>query len=252
MLRFLVPPPGLNPLAPEPQRILRNQQYYNTHDPQNRNLQQQAFPKRQYKFVPRNNNPMAQRNRLEGLWYRPKAENNGADHYQHNPAANGNVFDNHRDVLQMAAPVEWNPHQGNKARHNSYSSTTTSTSTIRNRPKGLPSSRTISDFALDPYAGFMSKKEREWLIKIHLIQCMRTGDPLDDDFYYSKWKKRNVLKKGPPAWQNVRPRYYSFEDTYPSSAYIPPSFAGTLGKPTHCTASFPRHVNLSFIFLPFF
>jgi hypothetical protein len=31
----------------------------------------------------------------------------------------------------------------------------------------------------------MSKKEREWLIKIQLIQCMRTGDPIDDDYYYT-------------------------------------------------------------------
>lgn len=60
------------------------------------------------------------------------------------------------------------------------------TSLIRhNRPKGLPSSKTISDFAFDPYAGFMSKKEREWLIKIHLIQCVGTGNPVDDDFYYT-------------------------------------------------------------------
>ena len=49
----------------------------------------------------------------------------------------------------------------------------------------LPSGKTISDFALDPYAGLLSTKEREWLIKIHLIQCLGTGDPMTDDYYYA-------------------------------------------------------------------
>lgn len=55
----------------------------------------------------------------------------------------------------------------------------------RERKQCLPSTKTISDFAFDPYAGLMSKKEREWLIKIQLIQCLGTGDPWDDDYYYS-------------------------------------------------------------------
>ena len=49
----------------------------------------------------------------------------------------------------------------------------------------LPSGKTIADFALDPYAGLLSTKEREWLIKIHLIQCLGTGDPMTDDYYYA-------------------------------------------------------------------
>lgn len=53
------------------------------------------------------------------------------------------------------------------------------------RKTRLPSIKTISDFAFDPYAGFMSKKEREWLIKIQLLQCQGTGNPYDDDYYYT-------------------------------------------------------------------
>lgn len=106
------------------------------------------------------------------------------------------------------------------------------------------SNRTISDFALDPYAGFMSKKEQEWLIKIHLIQCQRTSDQIEDDYYYSMWKKRNGLNKPPPEWKLKRKgRYYSF-GTLPSmhSSYTAPSFSGSLGRPTHPTAINPRQM----------
>ena len=58
-------------------------------------------------------------------------------------------------------------------------------SSRRTRKEGMPSLRTITDFAVDPYAGFMSKKEREWLIKIQLIQCLGTGDRYNDDYYYT-------------------------------------------------------------------
>ena len=46
----------------------------------------------------------------------------------------------------------------------------------------MPSGKTIEDFAFDPFRGFMSMKEREWLVKIQILQCQNT--PLDDDFYY--------------------------------------------------------------------
>jgi hypothetical protein len=82
---------------------------------------------------------------------------------------------------------------------------------FRRKPNNLPSSRTISDYAFDPYAGFLSKKEREWLIKIHLIQCAGTGDPLEDDFYYTAWKQRNVLKRRSDGTRKEKGRYYSFE-----------------------------------------
>jgi hypothetical protein len=57
------------------------------------------------------------------------------------------------------------------------------------------------------------------------------------------WKKRNVLAKAPDEWKvKLQPKYYNFDDTYPSAAYISPSFFGALGKPTHCSANFPRQV----------
>ncbi|KAI3409767.1 Protein PAT1 1 [Globodera pallida] len=113
----------------------------------------------------------------------------------------------------------------------------------RQRLSGLPSEKTISDFALDPYAGFMSTKEREWLIKIHIIQCLGSGDPVEDDYYYTMWKQQNVLQKAPEPWKNrEKPKYYKFEATFPSTGYIAPSFLGSLGKPIHSTTSQPRQI----------
>jgi hypothetical protein len=116
-----------------------------------------------------------------------------------------------------------------------------STTSRRTRKEGMPSMRTITDFACDPYAGFMSKKEREWLIKIQLIQCLGTGDKYNDDYYYTCWKKNNTLEKRPDSWKQpkIKSKYYNLEETYPS-VYNPPSFSGVLGKPTNATTSFPR------------
>lgn len=50
---------------------------------------------------------------------------------------------------------------------------------------GLVSNKTISDFALSPFAGFVSKRERSWLIKIQQLQCQGCGNPYEDDFYYT-------------------------------------------------------------------
>lgn len=55
----------------------------------------------------------------------------------------------------------------------------------RKRAAGLPSGKTISDFALSPYAGFMSQKEVEWLIKIQIFQCQNSGNPYEDDYYFT-------------------------------------------------------------------
>jgi hypothetical protein len=68
---------------------------------------------------------------------------------------------------------------------NSMRGSNSSLCSSRTKKPFLPSTKTLSDFAFDPYAGLMSKKEREWLIKIQLIQCMVTGDPIEDDYYYS-------------------------------------------------------------------
>lgn len=49
----------------------------------------------------------------------------------------------------------------------------------------MPSGRTIEDLAFDQFAGYMSCKEREWLVKIQILQCQGTGNPYEDDYYYT-------------------------------------------------------------------
>ena len=142
---------------------------------------------------------------------------------------------------QRGNQMPFNQHMyGNKTGQSGCSSPASSSSR-RVRKEGMPSIRTITDFACDPFAGFMSKKEREWLIKIQLIQCAGTGDKYVDDYYYTMWKQHNELSKPPEGWQQpkIQSKYYNLEETYPSN-YTPPSFSGALGKPTHATTSFPR------------
>ena len=40
------------------------------------------------------------------------------------------------------------------------------------------------DATRDPYAGLMTKKEQDWIIKIQLMQ-LQTDNPYLDDYYYT-------------------------------------------------------------------
>ncbi|KAK6025336.1 hypothetical protein OSTOST_08771, partial [Ostertagia ostertagi] len=64
---------------------------------------------------------------------------------------------------------------------------------------GMPSGRTIEDLAFDQFAGYMSCKEREWLVKIQILQCQGTGNPYDDDYYYTSWREKQIAKGWRPS-----------------------------------------------------
>jgi hypothetical protein len=106
--------------------------------------------------------------------------------HPHNVSNNHEVYTSRNNAVN--APP---PHHNNSSKLSMLPSSLMYTPALldsanrrRSRPAPL-SNKTISDFALDPYAGFMSKKEQEWLIKIHLIQCTTTGDLTEDDYYYT-------------------------------------------------------------------
>ncbi|CEF64216.1 Topoisomerase II-associated protein PAT1 family-containing protein [Strongyloides ratti] len=124
-----------------------------------------------------------------------------------------------------------------------------STSKKHSKQNTFPSKRTIHDFALDPFAGLMSQKEREWLIKIQLVQSTISGDPNEDDYYYVNWKKRHNIVQRPKHLkkvEKVKPSYYSFENITPSTGYCTPSFEGALGKINSATSIAPKqHICLS-------
>uniref|UniRef100_A0A915AMY2 Uncharacterized protein n=2 Tax=Parascaris univalens TaxID=6257 RepID=A0A915AMY2_PARUN len=108
---------------------------------------------------------------------------------------------------------------------------------------GLPSGKTISDFAFDPYAGFMSRKEREWLVKIQSLQCQGCGNPYEDDFYYTMWRQRKLTDECRAHGLKVQKSECDFSATVVNAHhYVPPTFEGSLGRPTLPTASYPRHV----------
>uniref|UniRef100_A0A8R1DKJ5 Uncharacterized protein n=1 Tax=Caenorhabditis japonica TaxID=281687 RepID=A0A8R1DKJ5_CAEJA len=63
---------------------------------------------------------------------------------------------------------------------------------IQRKHTGMPSTRTIYDLAIDSFAGYMSYKEREWLIRIQFVQCKGSGDSFIDDFYYVMWREKQI------------------------------------------------------------
>ncbi|CAI5441780.1 unnamed protein product [Caenorhabditis angaria] len=67
---------------------------------------------------------------------------------------------------------------------------------------GMPSIRTIQDLALDSFAGYMSWKEREWLVKIQLLQCKGCGDPMVEDYYYTTWREKQIENGWVPKPKN--------------------------------------------------
>ncbi|EFO85764.1 CRE-PATR-1 protein [Caenorhabditis remanei] len=77
---------------------------------------------------------------------------------------------------------------------------------VQRKHSGMPSSRTIYDLALDSFAGFMSFKEREWLIKVQFVQCKGSGDPNVDDYYYVKWRENKIANGWTPGPKSDVPK----------------------------------------------
>ncbi|KAK6019030.1 hypothetical protein OSTOST_15352 [Ostertagia ostertagi] len=128
---------------------------------------------------------------------------------------------------------------------------------------GMPSGRTIEDLAFDQFAGYMSCKEREWLVKIQILQCQGTGNPYDDDYYYTSWREKQIAKGWRPS-RVVTPQMASSDKVKESErrlrrlngsrSHIDVSrepkeivplnvkFAGSLGLPSKSSTSNPRHL----------
>ncbi|KJH50786.1 hypothetical protein DICVIV_03031 [Dictyocaulus viviparus] len=128
------------------------------------------------------------------------------------------------------------------------------------KPPGMPSFRTIEDLAFDQFAGYMSCKEREWLVKIQVLQCQGTGVPYDDDYYYTNWHEKQVLRgmkskldssplemmsgKADKGYELQVHRDNGIRSQFDSKESIPLNvkFAGSLGLPSRSSTSNPRHL----------
>lgn len=84
---------------------------------------------------------------------------------------------------------------------------------LQRKHSGMPSTRTIYDLALDSYAGFMSYKEREWLIRIQFVQCKGSGDPNIDDYYYVTWRDKQIADGYAACPKSLEPRKEAANET---------------------------------------
>ncbi|XP_052810745.1 protein PAT1 homolog 1-like isoform X1 [Mya arenaria] len=94
----------------------------------------------------------------------------------------------------------------------------------------------------DDYDGLMAQKEKDWIIKIQLLQ-LQTDNPLEDDYYYTSWcmrkKAREQEKEGGASNSKlVIPSMARMEHR----AYKPAQFEGSLGRLTTSSVHNPRQI----------
>ncbi|XP_071112681.1 protein PAT1 homolog 1-like isoform X1 [Haliotis cracherodii] len=99
----------------------------------------------------------------------------------------------------------------------------------------------------DSYDGLMTQKEKDWIIKIQLMQ-LQTDNPYLDDYYYTY----HTLKKKAKERQKLRENG-EFSDDDPklvipnlakveTKAYTPAQFEGSLGRLTTASVHNPRTI----------
>ncbi|KAM5180799.1 protein PAT1 homolog 2 [Mantella aurantiaca] len=115
---------------------------------------------------------------------------------------------------------------------------------LSQRQRAQSSSRKQWDSRSDPYASLMSQKEKEWVIKLQMIQ-LQSENPHLDDYYYQTYYERlerrlaeeellgDRKKKEPPKL--VTP-YIQKTETYESVVHI----EGSLGQVAVSTCYSPR------------
>nr|KAG5694082.1 hypothetical protein BaRGS_033701 [Batillaria attramentaria] len=99
------------------------------------------------------------------------------------------------------------------------------------------------DAAEDEYAGLMTKREKDWIIKIQLLQ-LNTDNPYLDDYYYTYYTLRKKQREsGGGDADNLSlklliPNIAKIE----TKAYTPAQFEGSLGRLTTASVHNPRHI----------
>lgn len=97
----------------------------------------------------------------------------------------------------------------------------------------------------DPYAGLMTQKEKDWLIKIQLLQ-VQPENPEVDDYYYVMSTKKKAERRESPTVDNgdgdklrfIRPERVRTE----SKSYTPIQFERSLGKLQVVSVNYPRKI----------
>ncbi|CAL1265978.1 unnamed protein product [Larinioides sclopetarius] len=97
----------------------------------------------------------------------------------------------------------------------------------------------------DEYAGLMTQKEKEWLIRIQLLQ-LKSENPYVEDYYFTTQVARRCRKKftesasknGGDAPEVILPETTKHENR----TFVPTQFEGSLGKLQAVSVNFPRKV----------
>ncbi|KAF8764462.1 Protein PAT1 like protein [Argiope bruennichi] len=97
----------------------------------------------------------------------------------------------------------------------------------------------------DEYAGLMTQKEKEWLIRIQMLQ-LKSENPYVEDYYFTTQVARrcrkkfteNASKNGGDAPEVILPETTKHE----SRTFVPTQFEGSLGKLQAVSVNFPRKV----------
>ncbi|XP_060073043.1 protein PAT1 homolog 1-like [Ylistrum balloti] len=100
----------------------------------------------------------------------------------------------------------------------------------------------------DEYAGLMTKKEKDWIIKIQLMQ-LQTDNPYLDDFYYTTYMlKKKMLERQKMTQNGISSKEDDPKLIIPSlgkletRAYKPAQFEGSLGRLTTSSVHNPRQI----------
>uniref|UniRef100_A0A8W8JJ46 mRNA decay factor PAT1 domain-containing protein n=1 Tax=Magallana gigas TaxID=29159 RepID=A0A8W8JJ46_MAGGI len=103
--------------------------------------------------------------------------------------------------------------------------------------------------SVDAYAGLMTQKEKDWIIKIQLIQ-LQTENPYLDDFYYTTYTLKKKAEERLKRQQNgalddkdselnlIIPAMAKLE----TKPYKPAQFEGSLGRLTTSSVHNPRQI----------
>ncbi|XP_035217353.1 protein PAT1 homolog 1-like [Stegodyphus dumicola] len=106
-------------------------------------------------------------------------------------------------------------------------------------------SHAVDNQTEDEYAGLMTQKEKEWLVKIQML-LLKFENPYVEDYYYTTQLTRKCKKKysetatkgGGDAPELILPETTKHE----SKTYVPTQFEGSLGKLQAVSVNFPRRV----------
>lgn len=97
----------------------------------------------------------------------------------------------------------------------------------------------------DPYAGLMTQKEKDWLIKIQLLQVQPENPEVDDYYFVMSAKKKAERRESPTVDSGdgdklrfIRPERVRTE----SKSYTPIQFERSLGKLQVVSVNYPRKI----------